>query len=464
MAADSYSIGLTPMDHLLPRVYVPYILIFNTADPESALHTIKNGVDMLVSKLPWLAGNITTLSEPSGPQNRVHIVPLSSTPEIPMLQVKYFDRDEDWHSHHAQSYIPLPTFIPVSQQRPVLRFQANIFPSKVVLATSYMHVVFDGTGFDTIVRAFSECCKDDTGTNMPITKTIAANDIDLRKEVSSWSSKCQTRLDHSREIGLPMLDSNVSAEQWGAIKSAMSSPVEEGRLTFCPRKIARIKSICVTILSQKDTSAYISTNDIITAAMAISIDRVLYPDRASTTDSTSVIIPVNLRSRVSPPLPNTYLGNMIYSPIVDICHPARLDTQGEGEVEADLLHLAHLALRIRTSLDTLDETVVYSLCAAVADEPNHDWAKVEAKPADITISSWRGKNIFALGFGKGLGSVEDFETHLGAAPGLCILMPARTRLGPNDQPMTMQWEVCAVMKPGGVEGLRKDRLLGKLMA
>ncbi|KAL1852304.1 hypothetical protein Plec18170_006032 [Paecilomyces lecythidis] len=451
-------LGLSPLDHIPAKLFLPYILYFSTADPQTAIHDIQKGINKLISQLPWLAGSVILHSEPEGPQNRMHIAPSrSSTSRVPMLQVKYFGRDEDLHTHPVHYYIPLPTFIQASKQRPVIRFQANVFPTKVALAMSFWHSVFDGIGAGIILEATAECCKtanDDSET--PIVQTIAQTHTELRKKVSAFPSKCQVRLDHTVELGTPIFDPRISSEQWNAIESAAASAVETKRHTFSPEKVAEVKELCTQLLPQLQSShAWISSNDIITATLVICVDRTLNSERADKTKSADFLMAVDMRSRAG--LPETYLGNSIF-PVHDNIYFK--ETAWQTGADADLLHLTQLALRIRTKLAHMDETVAYSASAAVAE--HEDWTKIEAKPAGIIVTSWRGLKIFSLDFGAGLGRIEDFEPGLALVPGGCILLPSR--VSPENRGSTPPWEVCITMKRGDSKALVQDPLFSRILA
>ncbi|PWY62392.1 acetyltransferase [Aspergillus eucalypticola CBS 122712] len=452
-------LALSPLDHIPAKLFLPYILYFDTTDTQTALSTLQKGIDRLISELPWLAGDVVLYSVPDGPKNRMHIapprVPLS---DVPMLKTKHFDGDADSHSHPIQSYLPLPTFIPASQQRPVLRFQANVFHSRIIVAMSFWHSVFDGTGAGVILEAVAECCK---STNEEITtslaQTIAKTHDDLRKEVAKFPSKCVKRLDHSIELGTPVFDPNISTEQWNAMESALSSMVETKRYTFSSEKVAKVKDICTQLMPQLQSSKWISSNDVITATLAICVDRALHPERADRTQSADFLMAVDLRSRVDPPLPETYLGNAIF-PVHDDIYSEEM--AGQTGNDADTLHLAQLALRIRMKLTTMDKTLMYSASAAVADY--EDWTKVEAGPAGIIVTSWRGLKVFSLDFGAGLGHIVDFEPGLTLVPGGCIFLPSRTSLEKSGS--SSMWEVCITLKAGDSQLLEKDPLFNRILA
>lgn len=458
-------LALSPLDHLPAKLFLPYILHFDTVDPQTAVHTLKSGIGKLVSQLPWLAGDVVLHDSSQGPKNRMHIAPPRIPPsEISMIQIKDFGSNQDIRSHPVRDFLPLPTYIPASEQRPVLRFQANIFPGKIILAMSFWHSVFDGTGAGVILEAVAECCQtpgDQSETS--IAQTIAKTHIDLRNTVLAFPSKCQMRLNHSVELGTPVLDPSISTEQWNATEEAMASTVETKRYTFSPVKVSKLKDICQQRLPQLRASTRLSSNDILTAALAICVDRTVHPERANKTQPADFLMAVDLRSRVKPALPDFYLGNSIF-PVHDDIYPKNIPgpEPGDGEDEdADLLHLAELALRVRTKLAAMDETVAYSASAAVAEYD--DWTKVEAKPASIIVTSWRGLNIFSLDFGPGLGFIKDFEPGLALIPGGCIFLPSRASPLQNGGLGEMR-EVCVTMKKGDGEVLVKDPLFNCILA
>ncbi|PYH93958.1 hypothetical protein BO71DRAFT_484189 [Aspergillus ellipticus CBS 707.79] len=428
MPAATNLLGLTPLNHIPAKLFLPYILYFDTPDPQTAVNTLQKGIDKVISQLPWLAGD-----------------------------VKHFDHDEDIRSHPVQSYLPLPTFRPVSEQRPVLRFQANVFPSKIVLAMSFWHSVFDGTGAGVILEAVAECCKTPSDeSETPIAQLIANTHPLLRKKVSNFPTQCQTRLDHP-ELGVPVFDPNTSTAQWDAMESALADAVETARYTFSPEKVSQMKDTCTQVLPklQQSSASWISSNDIITAVLAICVDRTLHPERANKTESADFLMAVDLRSRVQPPLPETYPGNAIF-PVHDSIYLQ--ETAGQTGEDADLLHLTHLALRVRSKLASMDETLAYSAPAAVAD--CDDWTKIEASPADIIVTSWRGLKMFSLDFGAGLGHIEDFEPGLALVPGGCIFLPSRVERSGSTPP----WEVCITLKKGDSQTLAKDPLFSRILA
>ncbi|KAL4970666.1 uncharacterized protein BDV14DRAFT_194457 [Aspergillus stella-maris] len=476
MAADFDPIGLTPIDHITAKVYLPYMLYFSSNDSSTSIQTVRSGINKLIKNLPWLAGDVVIHHEP---ETRAFIHPPATPPhQVPVLTVRHFDSDEDFRTHPTAEYLPVPLFVPASEQRPVLRFQLNIFPTKVALVMSFMHMAFDGSGAGTVLQALSECCRAAAAENQgesvstPIIDNLCQTATALRNKVSAWPSKCETRLDHSLELGPPAFDSNFSIEQWGAVESALSSMSSSHRLTFSAEKVAELKETCAELLphlelpADTDSVAF-SSNDIITAALGITLDRVVHADRDKQSNPTHMFMVADMRRRISPPLPETYLGNMIYplwSPIHCAPGPAQESNDSDTKtIDPDLQALTHLATHLRSKVtNDVNSTLAHSCSAAVSSSGN--WFQTEGKPADVVMTSWRHLKVFSLDFGPGLGVIEDFESGFVMMPGACIVMPARTRGGDLSKGKGVEWEVSVTVRPGNYEALVGDALLRRILA
>ncbi|KAL2845520.1 hypothetical protein BJY01DRAFT_263637 [Aspergillus pseudoustus] len=463
MALNFEPIGLTPLDHIPAKIYIPYMLFFNSTQPKPAIQTLQNGLAKLVSELPWLAGDVIAHTEPET-RGFIH-PPKVSLNEVEMLSVKYFDRDEDFRTHAVSEYLPVPVFVPATKQRPVIRLQANIFPTKIIVVFSWMHLVFDGSGAGTVLHALTECCRAaaDESDDIPLTKTIAATALAQRKEVSTWASKAETRLSHDLELGPPAFDSNISIEQWGAMESAMGAATSTRRLTFSPEKVANLKAICTKLLPQlpeTSISSFLSSNDIIAAALGIALDRVMHEEPADPENPRWTFTATDLRHRVTPPLPDTYLGNMIFAAWNRIDCGVKRDIRNQDN-EADLLHVAQLALQTRARITLhMNEVTAYSCSAQVVE--SGDWYETEGKPPNVVLTSWRHLRCYALDFGPGLGFIEDFEPGFSLIPGACIVLPQRTR---ELEPTTVApWEVSVTTMAGQYGTLVEDRLLSQILA
>lgn len=401
-----------------------------------------------------------------------------------MLHVKSFDRDDDSHTLPINSYLPLLCFIPPSQQRPVVRFQANIFPNRIILVMSFLHFALDGTGAGVILQALAECCNAKSAPNatgMAITTaSVAENEIKLRNQISSWPSCCNTPVSiQSLELATPFFNPNTTSEQWAAMEAAMSSGVKTRRFTFSPEKIALLKQTCSSkFLQRLSPSGFISSNDIVTAILGITVDRAQDPSKArrKNDENARLTLTVDLRSRVQPPLPSTFVGNMNYPAYCEIQHliqdqrsePSQDNNNNNKEEEADLLALTQLALQLRGKLSSMNESLAYSVSAAVADL--EDWSNIESKPGNVIVTTWQHLDSYTLDFGDGLGKIMDFEAGLSLIPGACIVMPTREKTQKEKEgegkgeAEAVPWEVNITMKLGDMDVLVGDPLLARILA
>ncbi|KAL5000340.1 hypothetical protein BDV10DRAFT_192909 [Aspergillus recurvatus] len=371
------------------------MLYLHSNDPSTAAQTLRRGIDRLVAEIPWLAGDVVIHKEPES-RGFIHL-PRTAPHEVPVLRIKYFDSDEAFRTHPTGAISAcFFSFHPRSNGPSCASSQ--LFPSKIALVMSFSHMAFDGSGAGTVLQALSECCRVAAARSleMPVTQTILGEAISHRTQVSASASECQTRLDHILELGPSAFDSNLTTEQWGAMESALSSA---------------------------------ST---------------MHPDRIRTGTPSHIFMVADLRCRINPPLPETYMGNMIYPGIGNIMTPSN---------HVDFLNLTQLALELRTKvISNMNEALAKSCCAAVSE--GGDWYRLEGKPADVVMTSWRHLKVYSLYFGPGLGYIEDFESGLALIPGACIMLPQRTREVPPTAPV--QWEASVTLRPGNYETLVKD--------
>ncbi|XHF96370.1 hypothetical protein AWENTII_000007 [Aspergillus wentii] len=351
---------------------------------------------------------------------------------------------------------------------------------------SFLHFALDGTGAGVILRALAECCNAKSAPNVTgmaiTTASVAENEINLRNQISSWSCRCNTEVTiQSLGLATPFFDPNITSEQWAAMEAAMSSGVKTRRFTFSPEKIALLKQTCSSkFLQHLSPSGFISSNDIVTAILGITVDMAQDPSktRRMNDENARLTLTVDLRSRVQPPLPGTFVGNMNYPAYCEIRHlvqdqrPEPLQEDNKEE-EADLLALSQLALQLRGKLSSMNESLAYSVSATVADL--EDWSKIESKPGNVIVTTWRHLDSYTLDFGDCLGKIVDFDAGLSLIPRACIIMPAREKAPREEgegkekaetetETETVPWEVNITMKLEDMDVLVGDPLLARILA
>ena len=455
--ASNHLFELSPLDHIIARIYTSYILHFDTDDTDAAVRAIENGVRRLASHVPFLAGDVTLSKPPESPKNRarVSLSPLS-VDQVPMLNVRHHSEHPDQGFPHEALH-PLPPFLPFSSPSPVLRFQANPFQNaRVILVMSFHHHIIDGSGAEQVLKALAECCRAaDDQTDLSLPRTIADNEPALGARVSAWPKQCTTRVDHTNDFGPDILGVDISAEQFAELEAAMSAAVKTKRFSFSSEKIRQVKDLCNQLGSSSSKPS--SSNDVFTALLALSIDQAQNQTQAEgrsldAEKEAHVMMIVDMRSRIQPPLPNTYLGNMIL--------PVRTDLYHSGPIASETPEYKHLAQVARTSagirakLSSMNETDVYSVASMISEQD--DWAATGGRPANAFFTSWRHLGVYEFDFGSALGHMANMDTDPGLMAGVCTVLPPRDKT-------TAPWEIKITMKPDAFERFEKDPLVRRIL-
>ncbi|PYH98688.1 hypothetical protein BO71DRAFT_447083 [Aspergillus ellipticus CBS 707.79] len=439
---------LSPLDHTIPKINVAYFLSFPSQSPEDGLPSLEKGINKLTSRLPFLAGD-TVLPEHANGRKNAQFVQHSSkeTHSIPMLQVKHHStlslhdlstqkvRSGVENLHLAKACAPLPDFINPLERRPILRFAANIMKDGILLGMSINHSFFDGTGSGAIMEALAECCRtpDDQDLSLPIFKQ---SDRASREELSLLGTEVDSKTDHSKQYNAAGTVPCISSEEWSNMVESFAGSLTSCRLQLPATKLKKLKAVCNQILSATARTggpSFVSSNDVLSAF--ISVCRSQCHDAQGSKESELTTI-VNLRSRVQPPIPEYYLGNMITAVRIPISSSdadpqvknlPQLEALGLGH--GDLLQITTTAARLRQSILTVDDGHVRSLLGYLPQQ--EDWNAINMQASNLSISSWREWNVYNIDFGRDLGTVSHFHMHFGLNDGLTVVMPAGGKVGAN---------------------------------
>lgn len=149
------------------------------------------------------------------PQTKGYMVFSSSTPEATsMLQVKRFDRDNDYYACRPENIFctMLHTSVAAMSAPPDL---SKCLPEQAcsrLCPPSTSRLMASVLGWFTILQS------DGWWYDLTVAVNIAKAEVALRKDVSLWPSRCKTRLDHSLYMRPPVLNFNIKSEQWAAMK------------------------------------------------------------------------------------------------------------------------------------------------------------------------------------------------------------------------------------------------------
>lgn len=477
---------LSPVDHSLPKVYIFKSLYFRGVDDTGSLSRLQDGIDRLISCLPFLSGEVVPCADIPDKVGVLQVqMPCPSLQEIPMLLVKSCPNhtwpaastSERWRNTALldQSYRPLPDFIPPSKPRPVLRFQANFLADGLMLCMGYNHSVFDGTGAGNILEMLADCCRANPNSILAL-PTNGDIESELRGLLSSPGVAVANASQEAYAINCAHTEvepepSSAMLYCWPFLLSSEKIEcLQEACNSLLPH-IVRLYSGTQSSLINQDTNwpHILSSNDVLTALLAVSIEKAREATGALGHMSRSLAMAVNLRERLKP-MPRHYLGNLVTTVWVSHHRPAVKDLEtmvlpvpacNRHEIDRDdLLWITHVAFRIRLGLNAINEEHIRGLIHYLHSQD--DWEQIGIHFTDpIFISSWRHLKVYELDFGPTIGHAEHFEMDVGTTDGVCVVMPANTRaVGKTKK---APWDIRIVLNPEVLQALIASAIFGWAM-
>ncbi|KAJ5858308.1 Transferase [Penicillium rubens] len=451
----------TPFDHLIKDFFVSCFLSFPLNDPNAAVSALKDGIERLTVALPFLSGVRVPSSKLPDKRNVMEIRPSPDSLQwSPMLQIKHhFDTTLaatcSQSSGFDASWSSLPTII-TDRPCPLIRFRAHVFPDGVLLCTTINHAAFDGTGLGNILKMLAECCCANSPTRLSVSLPT-----DYAREASSR----QVMLESATLYSTPNLEAYGRMFQSNDIVPGLGKDITTRRLFFSASKIRALQDACNTA-SPYDQDPTLSKNDVLTALLAICINRARRHKQANSL-TTTLGTPVNLRRKFSPSLSDSYLGNAIILLVIELDPPTVRSSPG---CETTVLHthlneLTSLALRIRRELILLNqENYTGGLMSYLREQS--DWGTSCLRFTDITVSSLKHLDIDNLEFGPKIGRVASFDVQSGMNSGICDIMPTCGRIRAEDISgaggMNLDespWEVCVALDNLEWRSIMEDSLL-----
>ncbi|CAG9987580.1 unnamed protein product [Clonostachys byssicola] len=321
---------LTPLDMNVPRVYgARWILCFpleNGADYHEVYDKLRIGLAHTIRSIPWIAGVIGPEEGSEISKNRIQIVEsLSSlsfwsvhtqpsisylsrtsqlTPSLPLPSYRdltdvlppYDDLKADGFPLSRLSTDDVgPIGVMAEPPQPVMKAQANFVKGGLLLSVGIHHAAGDATALDTIIGIWAQNTAAASGCSSFSTYDSPSHD---REPLMNGISGAP--LSHFPEYQL------IPASQ---LPPAQMSPQLPSLVThvfcFSPQTLAELKS----------SAAAFSTNDALCAFLWSRMTVARWTGEASSTQddttnkASSMWYAINIRSRTSPPLPPTYLGN-----------------------------------------------------------------------------------------------------------------------------------------------------------
>nr|ADY16688.1 TqaD [Penicillium aethiopicum] len=469
---------LTCLDHTVGPVFMNFFLSFRCSNIEECLIATNQGITGLIDRLPFLTGDVIQTTTPDGRKNVMQVVPSSSLiDEVPMistkehphqiipntlLQIKAGASKAQNFASLDDSYVPPVSLLPLSPgPRPVFRVQVNVLADGLVLAIGFHHSVFDARGAGRLIEILAECCSGPGSHSLKPTTEIE-DEINLRRLVDNTgiltTGSFRPRKDEGQNSSI---ETSAMDSDWVLPKLDVYS------FHFSAAAVAQLKNACNSVLSDIQSREYddarpggeskhprqefISTNDILTALVALDIykARSRHIKDGQTEVNAEMVMIVDLREKLAC-LPSSYLGNGVSlvrthanahhalpNPAVSVSKPNLHPTIGN----ATLLEITALALQLRQKLALMDDANMRQDLARLMS--NKDWSQLGTRLPDTMVSSWRQLKTCRLDFGPALGRIAEFNPQATLLDGFCIIQPERADDGCEEKP---GWEVYVTLQ------------------
>ncbi|PYH84626.1 hypothetical protein BO82DRAFT_390007 [Aspergillus uvarum CBS 121591] len=461
---------LTPLDHLLPRLHMTCFPYLATKSPAEDASILKDGIELLVTQNPILAGDVCPTSQPEGKANRFEVRPPTelSIKEFPLVQTRvhaqeYFYRQKTVYSHRVTSndlgqakYRPVPLDAVNQERAPGLRWQLNVFEDGIVIGICFHHLFVDAMGVYIILRSLSACCQ---GLKHPRQLALQPIDSDCRKRIFEMGQQAESMPGTRRVDIFPSMNTALDMTVGRIPCQLVTVPFEV---------ISRLREACQTITtdllssvakdgdpSSSQAPPIFSDSDVAAALMWLCWARSRYhqPELRPQPDETSMILMIELRQRGV--LPLNYIGNAVapviasvpLSPAVNSPSKATTDShhtssekyrQIPGLSTYDLALLADLTLRAYKASVGVNEEYIRGLVRE--KYISRDWQSYYPSEGQFLYSNMRLLNTSGLNFGKKLGNIVRLETLDFRTNGQCWVLPAATRMAPWEFRMSMERE------------------------
>ncbi|KAL2786989.1 transferase [Aspergillus keveii] len=424
---------LSPLDLLMPSIYIRAVLVFQpaTLTPAAEIQqTLQQGLDRLTKQIPWLSGRVySTISDQSTRSLEIR----SNKDDTPTLldkgsiSVCYKDLaargmppegtpDDIWPVPSMTDDVALASGAPV--------FAASLFRfayEGLGLCVCIHHAAVDATGFSEVVRLWATNVADPTFT---LSSSLEYRNERLSRALSEALARvsaisCDTLLTRHPEY-------------------FMTPPTLPTEFPASTSKLFAIPVHWINVLKELlgKRSSPPTTNTIICALIWTSITRARLLRTPGRSEETShLVTAVNGRPRLgndfSTPV-NPYIGNAVLYAIAK--HPFHALATADSD---PISSLAAICTEIATpqSPTTINSQHIAEVHRLVESMPDPralfvGWDLFGSR--DLTITSWADADLYGADFGSGIGKPAFVRFPYMEADGVAIIMPRKQRGSDNE--------------------------------
>lgn len=279
---------------------------------------------------------------------------------------------------------PRPKGVQNTGPHPVFDFKATKIEGGLVLCFLVLHKVLDGTSTGTIIRQFTEGSKRAFNGSPDDHVTFLGDD--LGRETQQFS------------ISLMPIDSPITPAPYRRL-SHLSNPTHNLNGAMCKLfKLSAPSVVSLKTICSDGQQSFISTNDAVSALIMHALTRARKVDPWKHPE-VGAHFPVNIRSKLLPPIQSYELGNFV------LCARASIPTS--QALSTDVPALAATAATIRKGIVELNHQRIQQILSWVSAQPDNamsiDWLYLYyGDPGvDYGLISWANMGLYNLDFGFG---------------------------------------------------------------
>lgn len=435
---DSQSEGkiwsLSPLDQIITPLYIRFTLCTPSKAPtledqEILFRALQLGLQKTLTQIPFLGGILREDNEGKG---RLHI---ASGPGILFRQIDLTDDTSLSYPKLRNAHFPTNAFngdvlaplgpVPEKSNAPVMAAQANFVPDGLILTVCFHHFAVDAAAVGAVLRTWAENTRfsHDSGAELkPVepfppelldrTPLFGSRGLHLKDNIKNYP---QYKLLSDTALPSP----EKSSDQSKPLAPPTIPPIKSAILYFSASNLSSLKALASPTASSD--SSYISTNDAFGALLWSSITKARglasHHEKDANPPQSRLLFSINCRKLFDPPVPSSYLGNVIIygaadQPISILKNPSELSTTASA---------------IRRAVNKVDHqhmqgliSLINSLATPADLQPNMNCFL----GLDLAMTSWRDMGISALDWGQGIGKVERLRVLATAFDGIILVLPA----------------------------------------
>ncbi len=507
-----HTVILSLLDQGMPRHYTRFCLAFRLGETPASepISRLEAFFRRTFQAKPWLAGYACPAQGGSVPMGRLEI--RFSQRDIENFQVKVQELTEDKLSltydelcelGMPPSKIPrdlvssCPDRRPDTEPAPILDVTVNIIRGGLLVALFLHHGVTDGASMGTIISG--QLYRETSNIPLLTPTDLAAKahaEAETRLPLSSIppDQPIGTHLEYKRALRA------LGQTPISSLPAPAPSEVTSHIFVFSDHTLANLKFSLNTLVQSSPNSEipWITTHDALQSLLWQHLTNARLPSLTSTAATTplpttsTLLIPVNIRKRINPPLPPTYLGGAVALapatlPLTSLLPPTtthKLHPEAVAKV-VDRAYLLSTAIAIHTAIARVNDTYVREVLALTSTQDSVknmvDLNVDTARGLDLCITSWAVLPIFddqgaeaeggvegAGGVRVGVGQKGGIKSDLGMGLGLadfvrkpwstdaggCIILPRDRRRARDGGKGGL--EVLVQLKTGDMERLMRD--------